>query len=618
MVSALIPARYRSLTVLLSVLTLIGLFTHLHTTYQPFRQHVHSLFPQRIRNGEQAWYYGWEWRSGAQGEDLVRGMERVASGVGTTMDVVRASRERILGLQDECRRDGDRWEREYGRANLRMARSYEGSHARLKQVIRKALRGQELVLSTIGGSGAFPGFGPRSFSFCGPFRAADTYDTLPMLPVTNGHGVSTDEIWFSRFGEWFEGFMQPRSKERIGYVKVNGAVPATGSDYFSFCSSLHIPHNSSLIVVELSINDEYLPAEHTANMENLLRGLLELPHRPAVVLVQALEFHSAMMANGGDVHLPVALYYDVPVISMRNPLAGHMMRHTELLHPYFTTDWWQNPDVRHVNARGHRDMANVLASLVQDVACEYVGSPEATDGAADDGERDTAMLELLQDVFELQDDAATLPVSEMKDVSTLSRYWQHEAEQARPWGPWHRPKEDDEPARVQHGVWSEQRELGQVPRLRFLQHWSEHTENLPLEPQCFSTRSQEHPLTPVESNGWRTWYHPDRPEKTYLFSNTTGSAFKFDIETRLGIIKMYSLRSKTFGLGSVWCWVDGKREQGVRADGYWDNGNANIGRFTTIADNLQPGLHSVECELLEDTKDPGGGHEFRIISLMSL
>lgn len=44
-------------------------------------------------------------------------------------------------------------------------------------------------------------------------------------------------------------------------------------------------------------------------MENLLRGLLELPSQPAVVLVQALEFNSALMANGGDVHLPVALYY---------------------------------------------------------------------------------------------------------------------------------------------------------------------------------------------------------------------------------------------------------------------------------------------------------------------
>jgi hypothetical protein len=152
--------------------------------------------------------------------------------------------------------------------------------------------------------------------------------------VTGGFGVSKEEIWFSRFANWFEKFAQPTlhdDRSKMPYLKVNGAIPgmsstkgrwllgpssrrlrccsATGSDYFSFCSSLHIPHNSSLILVELSINDEYLPEEHTANIENLLRGLLELPSNPAVILVQALEFNSPRMANGGDVHLPVAVYY---------------------------------------------------------------------------------------------------------------------------------------------------------------------------------------------------------------------------------------------------------------------------------------------------------------------
>jgi hypothetical protein len=70
------------------------------------------------------------------------------------------------------------------------------------------------------------------------------------------------------------------------------------------------------------------------------------------------------------------------------------------------------------------------------------------------------------------------------------------------------------------------------------------------------------------------WFHPDFPEKTYLFSNTTGSVFTVDIETRLGLIKMYSLRSKTFGLGSAWCWVGDDYDRGVRADGYWENGDA--------------------------------------------
>lgn len=42
----------------------------------------------------------------------------------------------------------------------------------------------------------------------------------------------------------------------------------------------------------------------------------------------------------------------------------------------------------------------------------------------------------------------------------------------------------------------------------------------------------------------------------------------------------------------------------------------NIGRFAPIRDNLQPGKHTITCELLEETSDPGGGREFRMISMM--
>ncbi len=98
--------------------------------------------------------------------------------------------------------------------------------------------------------------------------------------------------------------------------------------------------------------------------------------------------------------------------------------------------------------------------------------------------------------------------------------------------------------------------------------------NLPLEPQCFSTRSEQSHLVPTRASGWAEWCHPDRPDKLYLHANTTGAVFSMDIETRLGVIKMYSLRSKTFGLGSVWCWIGDNYDGGVRADGYWENGDA--------------------------------------------
>jgi hypothetical protein len=44
-------------------------------------------------------------------------------------------------------------------------------------------------------------------------------------------------------------------------------------------------------------------------MENLLRSLLDLPNKPAVVMVEALGLGGGSMRYGGDVHMPVAVYY---------------------------------------------------------------------------------------------------------------------------------------------------------------------------------------------------------------------------------------------------------------------------------------------------------------------
>lgn len=73
---------------------------------------------------------------------------------------------------------------------------------------------------------------------------------------------------------------------------------ATGSDYFSMCFPLHIPEESDLVVVELAVNDEGL-LEHVENMENLLRGLLDMPNKPAVILVEAMAFSGGGMGGGG-------------------------------------------------------------------------------------------------------------------------------------------------------------------------------------------------------------------------------------------------------------------------------------------------------------------------------
>lgn len=111
--------------------------------------------------------------------------------------------------------------------------------------------------------------------------------------------MQADQIWFQKLGEWLKEFIPTE------ITLVNGAAPATGSDYFSFCFPLHISTESDLVIVELAINDQGIP-EHVENMENLIRGLLDLPNKPAVILAEAIAFSNGGMGGGGGrMHLQV-------------------------------------------------------------------------------------------------------------------------------------------------------------------------------------------------------------------------------------------------------------------------------------------------------------------------
>lgn len=103
------------------------------------------------------------------------------------------------------------------------------------------------------------------------------------------------ERWPVHLNDFLNSFYRPET----GDIPVtNGAAAASGSDYFSFCFSLHIPLDVDLVVVELGVNDEG-DIEHINNMENLLRGLLDLENQPAVVLLELMAFSGGGMGGGG-------------------------------------------------------------------------------------------------------------------------------------------------------------------------------------------------------------------------------------------------------------------------------------------------------------------------------
>lgn len=164
--------------------------------------------------------------------------------------------------------------------------------------------------------------------------------------VSLGHGwIPKESIWPNRIASVLnEKVLSGTGVEADMYI---GAVPAVGSDYFGKCWVNHLglskspfssnsstssssTHQSqseadeeedyqitdiSIFLLELSINDLYTPSSDSSSIsaaesfEILVRGILSLPQKPAVVVVQTIGLEAPTMAVGGDQHMGVATYY---------------------------------------------------------------------------------------------------------------------------------------------------------------------------------------------------------------------------------------------------------------------------------------------------------------------
>jgi uncharacterized protein (UPF0305 family) len=172
------------------------------------------------------------------------------------------------------------------------------------------------------------------------------------------------------------------------------------------------------------------------------------------------------------------------------------MNNPDLVHPYYTTNWWREADTRHINPRGHQDLANLLASLVQDTACELVEIEEGDedeergksrndkddDDDDDDNKREQERMDMVLDKiltehFKTQPGVPLHPAKEFYQgsfdiqqqreiVAEDDKFWTDQPKDVRPWGPWQRAKHDEgEPERLWEGVWPGDWQHGEVPRV---------------------------------------------------------------------------------------------------------------------------------------------------------
>lgn len=151
--------------------------------------------------------------------------------------------------------------------------------------------------------------------------------------VSACHGAGTDPLspncYPSKFFRWWNTvFPHPASE------LTNGAMRRTNSDYYSFCSSHHIPDVTDLIIIELDTDDDgwvllCFPyalhcsaclCSHSTSLEHfeiLVRSILTRQDHPAVLILG--HFSPQVQREYGFAgpdhwHNVVAQFYDIPHI----------------------------------------------------------------------------------------------------------------------------------------------------------------------------------------------------------------------------------------------------------------------------------------------------------------
>ncbi|KAI9513521.1 hypothetical protein F5148DRAFT_1273121 [Russula earlei] len=229
---------------------------------------------------------------------------------------------------------GDALAEKYGPLAISKSWLHLGSGARVHQVIHKALLGQPVTISIIGGS------------------------------ISSCHGSGDDPIaqdcYPSIFFDWWNTlFPHPASE------LTNGAIRKTNSEYFAFCSAHHLPDFTDLVIIELDSDDK----PHV-----LVRSILLRPDSPAIIVLGHFspQVHEQNGFAGPDHwHSVVSQFYDVPHISSKAALYPSYITSPPSILRYYTDPVLANP-------AGHGVLADMLIAYIQSQVCVAWNSARGT------------------------------------------------------------------------------------------------------------------------------------------------------------------------------------------------------------------------------------------------
>lgn len=136
-----------------------------------------------------------------------------------------------------------------------------GNLTRLKNVLKKALRGEDINLLAIGGSnsaGGKLGLDEKSF----------------------------DGLYFKVFAKWWNTTFGKATKSFVKELELT--IGSTGSPFFAFCYETFIAEGEKIdiVLIEISINDcRFKTAKH---LEQLTRQVLKYPSEPAILYINLI------------------------------------------------------------------------------------------------------------------------------------------------------------------------------------------------------------------------------------------------------------------------------------------------------------------------------------------
>ncbi|OCF42382.1 hypothetical protein I317_03757 [Kwoniella heveanensis CBS 569] len=614
---------------------------------------------------------------------------------------------------------------------------YEGTGSRIQAFLDKARSGKPFTVSVIGGSvskgrGLTPPPGVPSKRAEQPISAAaanvDITETAPSAdsspPAQMGATTlySHQNLHYMIFDWLNKTFPNP------GNRFVNGAQGGVGAGYFGWCFKEHIPEDSDLILVEQGIND-LLEIEVINLYEHLLRGLLELPNKPAVINVETFTALFPSLLSSSAFHQSVLNFYDVPSIAIRDVLLPRLLADPDQQMPrWFRTgddvtmgdpkvkEYGGVPvDVMHISARGHALAASLVIRYLREqnersappsrfrplsrLAYTYYRRPPLrildVPTTSLTGRFNPYAVDLKHVPVCRSENSPALhgKISSSSDDLSQGEYQGLTlAEGSHGWSRWawkekryliarepgsiaqfefvisppSTPEISQETALIAE---SDPIESGSELEVELDEETNEELEAelegsldsdapgpsdsgmtgeadgervatragfepLPLgmrpggpynpNAQNYgnardSRRSRFHPKEKLIRKGKRSTssYHPSASTNTTLsISERDEGMNKRQVRGAGGSVLIGYQRSAKLGLGSVWCWVDDSRMQGTQVDGWWRLDKRNMGMVKEVATGLEPGKHTLHCELLRETLDPGGGTEFRLFAVM--